>query len=94
MTLEQIVLRVSTNPTDKDLVVRALTNPNRVEIPDCRNLKTFSISDAAREMGVSRMTAFRLVKSGKLATFETFNGRRRIPADALINLIHPAAKQA
>jgi len=94
MTLEQIVLRLSTNPSDKDLVVRALTNPNRVEMPDPRSLKTFSISDAAREMGVSRMTAFRLVKAGKLATFETFNGRRRIPADALINFIHPTAKQA
>lgn len=94
MTLENIIVRLSTNPQDREAVSRLLTQPNRVKKPDCQSLRTFSITEAAREMGVCRMTAFRLVKTGKLETFETFNGRRRIPADSLISLIHSKAKQA
>jgi excisionase family DNA binding protein len=89
MTLEQIVVRLSTNPKEMDIVSRILTEPSKADAPRPGYLKTYSFTEAAREIGVSRMTAFRLVQAGKLRTIETFNGRRRIPADELISFVKP-----
>lgn len=90
MTLEQIVLKISSDPKARQTVVNALNGLEVKTEKEHVNLKSYSISDAAREMGVSRMTAFRLVKAGKLQTFETFNGRRRIPESEISRLIKSA----
>ncbi len=52
-----------------------------------RSLTTYSKVGAARKLGVSRMTVFRLVESGKLSTIETINGRQRITENELMRFI-------
>jgi excisionase family DNA binding protein len=51
------------------------------------SLTTFSKVGAARKLGISRMTVFRLVESGKLSTIETNNGRQRITENELMRFI-------
>lgn len=50
-------------------------------------LTTYSKIGAARKLGISRMTVFRLVEGGKLATIETINGRQRITENELMRFI-------
>jgi excisionase family DNA binding protein len=53
--------------------------------------RMLTLSQAAREMDVSRMTVYRMCGEGKLATVETRAGRRRIPSAELTRLLQGKA---
>lgn len=53
--------------------------------PTDRRLLTFSA--VARELGISRATAHRMVADGRLPVTETRAGRRRIPSAAVSALV-------
>lgn len=50
-------------------------------VPSDRRLLT--LTQAAKELGCSRMTVFRMVRDGRLPAVELRAGRRRIPSYAL-----------
>lgn len=54
-------------------------------VPPDRRL--FTLTGAARELGVSRATIHRMLADGRLPGTETRAGRRRIPSHAITTLV-------
>ena len=62
--------------------------PNNIHVPERRAL---SVAEAARAVGISRATIYRLVQQNRLATVK-IGSRRLVPVTALDNLLEKAAK--
>lgn len=85
MSKEELIGRILTaTPEALASVEQALQGKQSVKVT---SLTTYSKIGAARKLGVSRMTVFRLVESGKLKTIETINGRQRITENELMRFI-------
>lgn len=61
--------------------------PNNIHVPERRAL---SVAEAARTIGLSRATVYRLVQQKRLATVK-IGSRRLVPVTALDNLLEKAA---
>jgi excisionase family DNA binding protein len=61
--------------------------PNNIHVPERRAL---SVAEAARAVGISRATLYRLVQQKRLATVK-IGSRRLVPVTALDNLLEKAA---
>ncbi len=57
---------------------------------DTGDRRLLTINHAAKEMGVSRQTVWRMVQDGRLASIETRAGRRRIPSAAITEFLKGA----
>ena len=60
--------------------------PNNIQLPERRAL---SVEEAARAVGISRATLYRLVQQKRLATVK-IGSRRLVPVTALDNLLEKA----
>jgi excisionase family DNA binding protein len=61
--------------------------PNNIHVPERRAL---SVVEAARALGISRASLYRLVQQKRLATVK-IGSRRLVPVTALDNLLEKAA---
>jgi len=52
--------------------------------------RLLTLADAAKALGVSRMTIHRMAAEGRIPTIETRMGRRRVPAFALTDFLKEA----
>jgi len=71
--------------SEVDAVLERL--PSSTTVTDTR-LLTFT--DAAKALGLSRQTIWRMTNEGRIATIEIRSGRRRVPAAALTELVQKA----
>ena len=60
--------------------------PNNIQVPERRAL---SVQEAARALGISRASLYRLVQQKRLATVK-IGSRRLVPVSALDNLLEKA----
>jgi excisionase family DNA binding protein len=60
--------------------------PNNIHVPERRAL---SVQEAARALGISRASLYRLVQQKRLATVK-IGSRRLVPVTALDNLLEKA----
>ncbi len=83
LTLEQLMARLlAATPGERARVAAVFTGAATAPAaPADRRL--FTISDAARELGISRATVHRCLADGRLPAIEVRAGRRRISSAAL-----------
>ncbi len=86
MSKEELIGRILTASKEELASVEQALH-GQAQSGKATSLTTFSKVGAARKLGVSRMTVFRLVESGKLSTIETINGRQRITENELMRFI-------
>lgn len=60
--------------------------PNNIDVPERRAL---SVQEAARALGISRASLYRLVQQKRLATVK-IGSRRLVPVTSLDNLLEKA----
>ena len=82
MCKEEMMMRLLTAPADVVERVAVILDGRSAETtPGDRRLLT--LTEAAHELSVSRMTIHRMCADGRLATIQTRAGRRRIASAAL-----------
>lgn len=60
---------------------------NRHTEPSLSDRRLLTLGAAARMLGVSRMTIYRMARDGRLPVVETRAGRYRVPSNALTALL-------
>jgi len=75
---------IEANPAILEKVDNLLQGRNSAPVTDTR---LYNFGEAARQLGISRQTVWRMVKEGRLATIEIRKGCRRVPAYALTELV-------
>lgn len=63
---------------------------NKTASAESVNTKLLTFSNAAKLLGVSRQTVWRMITEGRLPTIEIRTGSRRVPSAALTALINQA----
>lgn len=86
MKTEQRIQKLFEATPDVIQRVDALLNGEVPAAPQDMRLLTFA--GAAKALGVSRQTVWRMVKEGKLETVEVRVGRHRVPASRLAALVN------
>jgi excisionase family DNA binding protein len=82
MSKEEIMMKILTaTPETIGRVAEVLNGKTTETTPGDRRLLT--LTEAAHELNVSRMTIHRMCADGRLATIQTRAGRRRIASAAL-----------
>ena len=82
MSKEEIMMKILTaTPETIGRVAEVLNGRPTETTPSDRRLLT--LTEAAHELNVSRMTIYRMCADGRLATIQTRAGRRRIASAAL-----------
>lgn len=86
MSKEQLIGRLLAATTD-ELRKIELVFAGKTESADTGDRRLLTLMDAAKVMGLSRMTIHRMAADGRLPVVETRAGRRRIPSAALTALL-------
>ena len=91
MKKEEMMMRLLTAPADVvDRVAVILDGRQTETTPGDRRLLT--LTAAAHELNVSRMTIHRMCADGRLATIQTRAGRRRIASAAITEFLKGCAQ--
>lgn len=86
MTTEARLTKIITaTPDTLRKIDRILTGEATETEPGDRKLLT--LTDAAKTLGVSRQTVWRMINDGRLPTIEMRAGRCRVPSSALTALL-------
>lgn len=86
MSKEQLIGRLLAATTE-ELRKIELVFAGKTESEDSGDRRLLTLMEAARVMGLSRMTIHRMAADGRLPVVETRAGRRRIPSAALTALL-------
>ena len=82
MSKEELIGRLlSATPSELEKV-DAIFN-GRDNLPDTGDRRLLTLTEAAHELNISRMTIHRMCADGRLATIQTRAGRRRIASAEL-----------
>lgn len=86
MTTESRITKLLSASPDTLLKIDMLLEGRRIET-NTGDLRLLTLMEAARVMGLSRMTIHRMAADGRLPVVETRAGRRRIPSASLTALL-------
>ena len=90
MLKEQLMGRLLEATPEEMRKIEAVFTGQVTALPETANTKDrrlFTLTAAAKELNVSRMTVHRMCADGRLPTIETRLGRRRIPSAAITAFI-------
>ncbi|MFA7172638.1 MAG: helix-turn-helix domain-containing protein [Kiritimatiellia bacterium] len=91
MSKEEIMMKILTaTPETIGRVAAILDGKPNETTPSDRRLLT--LTDAAHELNVSRMTIHRMCADGRLPTIQTRAGRRRIASQTLTDFLKGGVK--
>lgn len=89
MTVESRITRILTaTPAQLERLDAVLEN-NAAAV-EAVNTKLLTFTNAAKLLGVSRQTVWRMITEGRLPTIEIRAGSRRVPSAALTALVKQA----
>ena len=86
MTTESRITKLLSASPDTLLKIDMLLEGRQIET-NTGDRRLLTLMEAARVMGLSRMTIHRMATDGRLPVVETRAGRRRIPSAALTALL-------
>jgi len=90
MCKEEMMMRLLTAPADVVERVAVILDGRSAETtPGDRRLLT--LTEAAHELNVSRMTIHRMCADGRLATIQTRAGRRRVASQTITGFLKGGA---
>jgi len=90
MCKEEMMMRLLTAPADVVERVAVILDGRSAETtPGDRRLLT--LTEAAHELNVSRMTIHRMCADGRLATIQTRAGRRRVASQTITDFLKGGA---
>ncbi len=92
MKTEERIRKILEATPDQLCKIDAVLNGNS-EHHETRDTRLLTLADAAKALGVSRMTIHRMAAEGRIPTIETRMGRRRVPAFALTDFLEEAKKK-
>ena len=85
MTTENRIQAILTADPVKLAQIDSILTGTQVETPSDRRLLTKT--EAAKTLGMSRQTVWRMIKEGRLPVIEIRRGQHRIPSAALTSMI-------
>ena len=84
MSKEELFIRIASADAQTVARIAAVLEGGEQGALPC--LKLFTITQAAKEAGISRATACRMIHAGTLKTVELRPGCRRVPASELVRI--------
>lgn len=90
MTTENRIQAILTADPVKLAQIDSILTGTQVETPSDRRLLTKT--EAAKTLGMSRQTVWRMIKEGRLPVIEIRRGQHRIPSAALTSMIQEVAQ--
>jgi len=93
MSKEEIMMKILTAPADTLAKVANVLDGKANVQPETGDRRLLTLMDAARELGISRMSVHRMCADGRLPTVTTRAGRRRVASQAITDLLKGTVKK-